>query len=457
MSNIENWDQNLIDKYNRNGPRYTSYPTALEFSEQYEEQHFSQAISCSQNKNKALSLYIHVPFCHQLCYYCGCNKVVTRHNFKADEYLEALTKEINYRAAQFTGRVIHHLHLGGGTPTFLSNSQLQRLVNKLKETFNFAELTEMSIEIDPRKVSLLQLTHIKNLGFNRVSIGIQDFNLDVQSAINRIQDEQHIRAIVKHCRQLGIATINLDLIYGLPQQTLNNFKITLEKTININPDRISLFSYAHLPTRFPAQRKIKEDQLPDSITKLNLQKIAIKAFRQAGYQHIGMDHFAKVNDELAKAQRAGKLHRNFQGYTTGEDIDLLGLGVSSISQINQSFAQNHKTLKHYYHHIKTSGYAIAKGINISTEDIIRGQVIKQLICNLKLNKQKINNNFNINFNDYFRTELQLLQPMINDGLLAMDQTSITISRVGKPLIRSICMIFDSYQAAKDKKQFSRII
>lgn len=455
MSEVHSLDEKLIEKYNRNGPRYTSYPTALEFSDNYTEDDFNCAINTDSSQD--LSLYIHIPFCHKLCYYCGCNKIVTRHAFKADEYLDHLVKEIDYRAQQFSNRLVSNIHLGGGTPTFLSDAQMQRLISKIKSVFNVSHQAQMSIEIDPREVTLLQMNHLVSLGFNRISIGVQDFNLDVQEAINRVQNEDHIRALVSHCRQLGISAINLDLVYGLPRQTPANFVNALNKIIDIDPDRISLFSYAHLPARFPAQRKIDENELPDAQIKLKLQQNANIALSNAGYQHIGMDHFAKQDDELAIAQRNGKLHRNFQGYTTGEDLDLLGLGVSSISQIGASFAQNHKALRDYYRCINGDNYAVAKGINISIDDRIRGYVIKQLICNLQLSKTSVEAKFSITFSDYFRYELEQLISMIEDGLLTFDKETIKVTHLGRPLIRSICMIFDKYQAIKQQRQFSRII
>ncbi len=455
MSEVHSLDEKLINKYNRNGPRYTSYPTALEFSNSYGEEDFCQSIDTGSVQ--ALSLYIHIPFCHKLCYYCGCNKIVTRHAFKADEYLDHLIKEIDYRAQQFTKRTISQIHLGGGTPTFLSDAQMQRLVTKLKSAFNVNQQVQMSIEIDPREVTLLQISHLVSLGFNRISIGVQDFNLDVQQAINRVQDENHIRGLVSHCRQLGVSAINLDLVYGLPLQTIEKFNNTLNKIIDINPDRISLFSYAHLPSRFPAQRKIKDHDLPEAQTKLALQQNANIALINAGYQHIGMDHFAKPEDELAKAQRSGKLHRNFQGYTTGQNLDLLGLGVSSISQVGASFAQNHKELNLYYREINKHNNAVDKGIQISNDDSIRGHVIKQLICNLQLTIEAVEQEFSIDFSLYFQKELSQLHPMIQDGLLTLDSKMISVTRIGRPLIRSICMTFDRYQAIKEKRKFSRII
>ena len=448
-------NQYLLNKYNKNGPRYTSYPTALEFKESYRENDFINAMDLTSTQK--LSLYIHIPFCHKLCYYCGCNKIVTRHNAKADEYIDYLEREIDLRSQQFSKRSISHIHLGGGTPTFLTENQMQRLIDKLNLAFTIDANVEMSIEIDPRGVSLEQLDHLFSLGFSRMSIGVQDFNFEVQQAINRVQDEQHIRTLIKHCRKLGVSTINLDLVYGLPKQTQSNFLSTLSKVIDIDPDRISLFSYAHLPTRFASQRKINDHDLPDVQTKLALQQSANSALHLAGYQHIGMDHFAKPEDELSIAQREGKLHRNFQGYTTGKDLDVLGLGVSSISQVGHSFAQNHKVLVRYYQAISSQGNAVTKGINISRDDCIRGHVINRLLCNFQLSITEIESTYMINFSDYFAAELIQAQRMAEDDLLILSNNRLKVLPLGRPLIRSICMLFDNYQSINTQKQFSRII
>ncbi len=330
----------MIEKYNYSGPRYTSYPTALEFDDSFTEGDLLSAIAGS--KSDKLSLYIHIPFCAKLCYYCGCNKVITRHQHKADQYIEYLAAEIVKRAPLFKHYTVTQMHWGGGTPTFLNPEQIIKLSSLLKSHFNFAEQGEYSIEVDPREIELSMLDALKEAGFNRISIGVQDFNKEVQVAVNREQDEDFIFALIKKAKEMGFVSTNVDLIYGLPHQTPETFAETIQRILDLSPDRLSVFNYAHLPARFAAQRKIKDEHLPSPQQKLDMLHQTIETLTGAGYQYIGMDHFAKPDDELAKLQREGRLHRNFQGYTTQEECDLLGLGVSSISQIGDCYAQNQK-------------------------------------------------------------------------------------------------------------------
>jgi oxygen-independent coproporphyrinogen-3 oxidase len=456
MAQIFSLNSDLLSKYNINGPRYTSYPTALEFSEQFDNQEFEFAIKHSSSN--ALSLYIHIPFCHSICYYCGCNKIVTRHKHKADIYLDYLVKEIVARAELFQQHKIQQIHFGGGTPSFLSKEQFSRVISAIKQHFEFQQDVQMSIEIDPREIELDLLDHLKNLGFNRLSFGFQDANLEVQEAINRVQDSDFVKQLIIRGRSLGFQSINLDVIYGLPHQRLELFDNTLGKVIELNPDRISLFSYAHMPSRFAAQRKIKDEWLPNASDKSDLMLEAIDTLTDAGYVAIGMDHFAKPNDELAIAQQQGNLHRNFQGYTTQGDCDLLGLGVSSISSVGRSFSQNYKDLSDYYNAIDTSSHAVDKGLLLNQDDVIRGEVIKQLMCNFKLNKNSINRQFNIDFDDYFAFEISKLTTYVKDRLIDIDDNEITIKPIAKLLIRNICMTFDVYlQKQLNNQRFSRVI
>ena len=374
----------LLSKYNTSGPRYTSYPTALEFHDDFSEQDFVNAVKDSPNRE--LSLYVHIPFCHSLCYYCGCNKVVTRHRDKADTYLAFLAKEISSRAEFFTDYTVKQLHWGVGTPSFLTHTQITKLVTLLKEKFTFADHVEMSIEIDPREIEMNLAKHLFDLGFNRLSIGVQDIDKKVQETINRVQSTEFIA----HAKQVGFNSINIDLIYGLPHQTIETFTNTLNKAHEMNVDRISLFSYAHLPSRFAAQRKLRDEWLPSVQEKFALMKLAIEKLCSFGYDFIGMDHFAKPNDELSIAQKGGTLHRNFQGYTTKGGCDLLGLGVSSISNIGTSFSQNIKELQDYYKAVDTKKNAQVKGVSLSKDDLIRGEVIRELMCNLYIDKNTIN-------------------------------------------------------------------
>jgi len=456
MAQIFNLTSDLLNKYNINGPRYTSYPTALEFSDQFGNDEFEFAIKHSSSN--ALSLYIHIPFCHSLCYYCGCNKIVTRHKHKADIYLDYLITEITSRAQVFTQHKIQQIHFGGGTPSFLSKEQFSRVINAIKQHFEFKQNVEMSIEIDPREIELDLLDHLKQLGFNRLSFGFQDANLKVQEAINRVQDSDFVNQLIQHGRSLGFQSINLDVIYGLPHQTPELFDNTLAKVIELNPDRISLFSYAHMPSRFAAQRKIKDEWLPQAGAKSSLMLEAIDTLISAGYVAIGMDHFAKPNDELAIAQQQGRLHRNFQGYTTQGDCDLLGLGVSSISSVGHSFSQNYKDLKEYYNALDANSNAVDKGLLLSQDDVIRGEVIKQLMCNFKLNKNTINRKFNIEFDEYFSFEISKLTTFVKDRLIEINEDEIIIKPMAKLLIRNICMTFDVYlQKQLNNQRFSRVI
>ncbi|OOF57427.1 oxygen-independent coproporphyrinogen III oxidase [Rodentibacter myodis] len=450
------WDNELIQKYNQSGPRYTSYPTALEFHENYTEQDFISA--AERYPNRPLSLYVHIPFCHQLCYFCACNKVITRHQYKADAYLDYLEKEILSRAQLFKNRKVTQIHWGGGTPTYLSEAQSSRLMAMLKAHFNIVDEAEISIEIDPRRIELSMLDHLRSLGFNRMSMGVQDFNKDVQKAVNREQDEDFISALLERARTLGFQSTNLDLIYGLPLQNVDSFMFTLEKVIALNPDRLSIFNYAHLPSRVPGQAKIKEDQLPPPQTKLTILQKTIETLGDAGYKFIGMDHFAKPHDELAIAQQNGVLHRNFQGYTTQEECDLLGLGVSSISLLGDTYAQNEKDLKTYYGLVEEKGNALHKGLVLSEEDCLRRDVIKQLICNFKLDFAPIEKQYGIHFTEHFAEDLVLLKPLIEDGLIAFTEQGLQVSPKGRLLIRNICLCFDTYSRATAKcQQFSSVI
>lgn len=450
------WDQALIEKYNYSGPRYTSYPTALEFNEQFTEQDFISATSCYPQR--PLSLYIHIPFCHKLCYFCGCNKLVTRQTHKVTRYLDILDIEITKRAELFKDRIVTQMHWGGGTPTFLTDDEISRLITSIKQHFNFAQDAELSIEIDPREISPQTIDHLAKLGFNRLSMGIQDFNHEIQNLINREQDENLIRSLITQARKNHFRSISLDLIYGLPKQTVESFTETLDKVIDISPDRLSVFNYAHLPSRFAAQRKIKDHDLPNANQKLKILQTSIEKLTQAGYQFIGMDHFAKPTDELAIAQQQNKLHRNFQGYTTKGDADLLGLGVSAISMLGDSYAQNQKDLKTYQTLVEQKGHGLWKGFTLNQDDKIRRDVIKQLICHFHLDKKLIEQLYAIKFDDYFADDLKLLTPLAQDGLVIINQDSIEVQPKGHLLIRNICMCFDIYMRRLVRQhQFSRVI
>ncbi|WP_413505217.1 oxygen-independent coproporphyrinogen III oxidase [Serratia grimesii] len=450
------WDLALIQKYNYSGPRYTSYPTALEFNQGYDDVAFQRA--AARYPERSLSLYVHIPFCHKLCYFCGCNKLVTRQTHKADEYLAVLAQEIAHRAPLFAGRKVGQLHWGGGTPTYLSKAQISTLVAQLRQHFDFLPDFEMSIEVDPREIELDVLDHLRSEGFNRLSMGVQDFNKDVQRLVNREQDEDFIFALIARAKALGFNSTNIDLIYGLPKQTPESFAYTLQRVAELNPDRLSVFNYAHMPNLFAAQRKIKDADLPSAQQKLDILQQTIASLTESGYQFIGMDHFARPGDELAVAQREGKLHRNFQGYTTQGDSDLLGLGVSAISMLGDSYAQNQKELKTYYSSVEAQGDALWRGLAMTEDDCLRREVIKTLICNFKLDYLAIEQQFGISFASYFAEDLELLAPIERDGLVERNEQGIRVTPRGRLLIRNICMCFDIYLRQQARaQQFSRVI
>jgi oxygen-independent coproporphyrinogen-3 oxidase len=457
MNTTNFFDPELLKKYNTNGPRYTSYPTVIEFNYNFCNKDLERENHLASRE--PLSLYLHIPFCHSLCYYCGCNKIVTRHKSKADTYLDYLAVEVNHRAKIFGSRSIRQLHIGGGTPSFLSNTQLSSLIDMLRTHFSFSENIEMSIEIDPREVEIELAVELAKIGFNRLSIGVQDTTDKVQKAINREQSTDFISHFIRQAKQAGFSSINVDLIYGLPYQTLDAFSQTLsDVTQLLDPDRISLFSYAHMPKVFAAQRKIKDDWLPSASDKLALMKLGIETLCDRGFEFVGMDHFAKLDDELAIAQREGHLHRNFQGYTTQGGCDLLGLGVSAISSIGSTYSQNVKGLKEYYTRLEAYGHAVEKGRRLSRDDLIRRQVIKEIMCNLFLDKRAIEKTFNIHFDHYFSQELDSLKPFINDKLLVNKPESVRILPKARLLVRNICMSFDAYLKNHIQQQrFSRVI
>lgn len=442
------WNTQLIHKYNISGPRYTSYPTAPQFDANISK--LSLIESMLLPSSKPLSLYFHIPYCAKLCYYCACNKVITSDYKKGDEYLELLIEEIRLKSLMVNeDREVQQLHFGGGTPTFLSIQAFTKLINYIKQHFNLLDddKGEYSIEVDPREISREKLIALRELGFNRLSFGIQDFNKRVQTTINRIQSYQLIDDLMTASRALSYHSINFDLIYGLPYQTVDTFTETLDQVIELDPDRISVFNYAHIPRRFASQRQIPEDQLPDGDTKLAILKLCIDKLTSAGYQYIGMDHFAKPKDSLAKAQNQGELKRNFQGYTTHADCDLLAFGTSAISQIGHTYVQNHTATKDYRKSIESGQLAIMKGYMSNRDDRIRHNVIMSLICNFELDTSAVESEFDIVFTHYFKNELKELLKLEEDGIIELTYSPHLMIRVtdsGRLLIRCICMTFDKY-------------
>lgn len=460
MSVAEFFDKKILNKYNTTGPRYTSYPTAVAFSSEFTDSDFTRSISCvnSEGKNPSLSLYLHIPFCHSLCYYCGCNKIVTRNEDKVAQYLSYLKKEIRTRASKFDGFVVNNVHFGGGTPSFLSAQQLDDLLQEARQHFNFSNDIEQSIEVDPRRISLDYVNELYAVGFNRLSIGVQDVNKSVQEKINRVQSTTFIRELIARAKVVGFASVNIDLIYGLPGQDESSLEKTLIEVERMDPDRISLFSYAHMPNLFPAQRKIKEQWMPSADLKFSLFRQAINTLCNLGYEFIGMDHFAKQTDELSVAAKERSLSRNFQGYTTDQADCLLGLGVSSISSLGSAYAQNVKSLGDYYRAIDGQQPLIEKGITLSQDDVIHRGLINQLMCNFFVDKKAFENKYHIHFDSFFADNLAQLQPFEDDNLITNDETSITIHARGRLLVRNICMSFDQYiESPAHLRRYSRVI
>ncbi|MFK5985185.1 MAG: oxygen-independent coproporphyrinogen III oxidase [Pseudomonadota bacterium] len=460
MSKFE-FDEELIKRYNHAGPRYTSYPTAVQFSEQYGLEQYRQYAKKSNQSDKDLSLYFHIPFCDTVCFYCGCNKVVTKDRSKAAPYLQRVHKEIEMQAALFdSSRKVNQLHWGGGTPTFISHDEMKALMDHTRKHFNLHDddQGEYSIEIDPREVTYKSIKLLRELGFNRMSLGVQDFNPEVQKAVNRIQSKQQTLDALNAARELNFKSISVDLIYGLPKQTVDSFDQTLDELLSIDPDRVSVFNYAHLPERFKPQRRINTNELPPAEEKLQIFKHCMEKLTSAGYIYIGMDHFAKPNDELSIAQQNGKLYRNFQGYATHADCDLIGIGITSIGTIENSFAQNHRTMDDYYQAIDSGNLAVFRGVEIDQDDIIRREAIMQLICHFKLDYARIENKFSIQFKEYFAEELKRYQIMVDDGLLTINDNGIIVNDRGHLLIRNICMVFDRYiKPDQQTTNFSKLI
>ncbi len=454
------WDRELIDRYDLSGPRYTSYPTAPQFHEEFDENDLKAAIVRSNQAARPLSLYFHIPFCSTVCYYCACNKIVTANRKRAMPYLEQMIQEIKQMGELFDrSRPVNQLHWGGGTPTYISDDEKRLLMSAIREEFNLLDddSGEYSIEIHPGDMDVSTIACLRELGFNRLSMGVQDFDPDVQRAVNRFNSQEEVRALVSAGREQGFQSISMDLIYGLPHQNRETFERTLDQILAINPDRLSVFNYAHLPHMFKVQRQIDESALPAAEEKLMMMEWMTDKLLHSGYVFIGMDHFAKPDDELAVAQREGHLQRNFQGYSTHGNCDLVAFGVSSISAIDNVFSQNHKQIEHYMETLAQGELAVARGITLSEDDLLRQEVIKQLICHFQLEFSTIENQFNIDFKRYFADELDALKPMVADKLIEQDAEGIYVTPAGRLLIRRICMTFDAYLKRNTEVRFSKII
>ncbi len=451
----------LLKKFDVPGPRYTSYPTADRFVEAFTDDAYQQALEHRQIYAKALplSIYVHIPFCESLCLYCACNKIITTKHSRSVEYLRYLSREVDLHVERLgRGQSVSQLHLGGGSPTFFNDDELSLLMAMLKRNFEFLPSGEYSIEIDPRTVDAGRLEHLANLGFNRLSFGVQDFDVNVQLAVNRVQPFEQVRDLVKVAHDLNFESVNVDLIYGLPKQTVTSFAETLQQVTQIRPDRIALYAYAHLPERFKAQRAINAAELPDASAKVAMLSMAISTFISAGYVYIGMDHFALPSDSIAIAKRQGRLHRNFQGYSTQADCDLIGLGVSSIGRVGASYSQNAKSLDDYYDLLNQGRLPVVRGLALSRDDMVRRAVIMALMCQGELQYESIELTFMVEFKRYFASELEALNTFVEANMLTLDNSGIQVTSTGWFFIRAIAMVFDKYlQADKNHARFSKIL
>ena len=452
-------DPALLHRFDVPGPRYTSYPTADRFVEAFDAQVLSNWLGKRADATAPLSLYVHLPFCATVCYYCACNKVITKDHGRSSEYLAALRKEADLIASRLTGsRQIEQLHFGGGTPTFLSNDELRELMALLTERFPMAPKGEYSIEVDPRSTPPDKVAVLGELGFNRISVGVQDFDPQVQKAVNRIQSFEMTQATIEAARKADFKSVNLDLIYGLPKQSRATFARTLDKVLVLSPERVALYHYAHLPERFKPQRRIDAADLPSPQEKMGIMLDAIGRLTQAGYQYIGMDHFAKGADDLARAQQQGRLHRNFQGYSTRPDCDLIGLGVSAISKIGPTYSQNVRELDEYYDRLKQDQLPTARGVLLDMDDLVRRSVIMSLMCHFEVSKEAIEQAHLVKFDEYFRRELAELKPFEEEGLVENTREWISVLPRGKLLVRAIAMGFDRYIKNDERvRKYSKIV
>ncbi|WP_010626211.1 oxygen-independent coproporphyrinogen III oxidase [Halomonas sp. KM-1] len=451
----------LVEKYDRPGPRYTSYPTAPQFHAAFAEDDYRAAAERSNRvaSPKPLSVYVHIPFCKSLCYYCACNKIITHNTERAAEYLSWLKQEIGVQGALFDEtRRMTQLHLGGGTPTYLSNAQLGELMAALDEAFHFApvEEREFSLEVDPRTVTPAQIHELHDLGFNRLSFGVQDFDTNVQKAVNRLQSEEQVVELVAAAREAGFQSVSVDLIYGLPLQTVASFDTTLDKIIALRPDRIASYSYAHLPELFKAQRLIRPEDMPPPERKLELLELTIRRLTAAGYVYIGMDHFALPDDELTLARENGTLQRNFQGYSTHADCDMIGLGITSIGKVGDSYSQNVKETAQYQARLEEGRLPVMRGYRLNDDDRLRRDVINALMCHGRIDFANIEARHDIVFRDYFAEALAQLEEMQADGLLTIGAGAIEVLPAGRLMMRNMAMAFDAYLKPNEGR-FSRTV
>lgn len=453
----------LLRRFDVPGPRYTSFPTADRFVEAFTADEYAQALNQRRSglaaRSLPLSIYLHIPFCESLCYFCACNKIITRHHEKAVPYLRYLTREVDLHTQQIgLGQAISQLHLGGGSPTFLSDDELGDLMTMLRRSFQFAAGGEYSVEIDPRTMNAARLDTLAGLGFNRLSFGVQDFDTAVQKAVHRVQPADQVFAQVEAARARGFESVNVDLIYGLPRQSPESFERTLEQIKALRPDRIALYAYAHLPERFKPQRRIDAAHLPTAAAKVAMLSRSLTVLRDAGYVYVGMDHFALPDDALAIAKRQGRLHRNFQGYSAQPDCDLIGLGVSSIGRIGATYSQNAKTMEEYCNLLDHGRFPVVRGLALSRDDLIRRAVIMSIMCQGQVQFESINLAYLVDCKSYFTKELSDLEELVEQGLVSMDEGGIQVSADGWFFVRAVAMVFDRYlQSDRTRARFSKII
>ena len=450
-----------LKKYDVSGPRYTSYPTADRFVEAFTQDAYMLALEQRRAiaATQPLSIYVHIPFCESLCFFCACNKIVTKHHERSAEYLRYLNREIDLHIEHLgAGQTISQLHLGGGSPTFFSDEELAELMSMLKRSFVFAPGGEYSIEVDPRTVNEQRLKHLADLGFNHLSFGVQDFDPEVQKAVHRIQPAEQVFALVEAARRYQFESVNVDLIYGLPMQTPESFKRTLAQVVELRPNRIALYGYAHLPERFKPQRRISEYELPAAADKITMLGSALKAFIDAGYVYVGMDHFALPDDDLAIAKRQGRLHRNFQGYSTQPDCDLISLGVSAIGRVGATYSQNAKTIEEYYDHLNHGRFPVVRGLALSRDDIVRRAVIMAIMCQGALEYEAIELAYMLDFKSYFADEMAALKALEKTDMLVLEEDGLQVTDTGWFFVRAVAMVFDKHlQTDRNRARFSKIL
>ncbi len=455
------FDPQLIRRFDVNGPRYTSYPTADRFVEAFDAEAYRLWLGKRTvgGISRPLSLYVHIPFCNTICYYCACNKIITKDHGRSAKYLKYLGKELALQSSHLDdSHEVVQLHLGGGTPTFLSHDELRLLMRMIRDHFDVQPVGEYSIEVDPRKVDEATVALLGELGFNRMSLGVQDFDPDVQKAVNRIQTIEETQTVLRAARAHGFKSVSIDLIYGLPRQNVISFNRTLEEVIRLSPDRLSIYSYAHLPTLFKPQRRFAEPELPGGDAKLQILQLAIRRLTEAGYVFIGMDHFAKPDDELTLAQQNGRLHRNFQGYSTHAECDMMSFGISAISKVGPTYAQNVKTLDEYYDRLDNGLLPAYRGIELTADDLLRRSIIQTLMCHFVVSIEALQVAHLIDFKHYFAEELADLREMERGGLLTIDDRWITVQPRGRLLVRAIAMVFDRYlRADRERARYSKVI